>query len=71
VLWTSNEVPLKVKPPEPKTTANASTLLPVEEAKIQVVTNANSDTAQADSKDSLIDSLKMKSGCTSCRGGKK
>jgi hypothetical protein len=68
VLWTSNEVPLKVKPPEPKTAADASTLQTVEEAKIQVVPTANSaNTTHVDSIDSLI----VNSGCTACRGGQK
>ena len=71
ILWDGNQVTVSVKSSMAKTAdtpANASILQPVEEAEIQVVTNANSvNTTYTDSSDSLI----VKSGCTACGGGKK
>ena len=71
ILWDGNQVTVSVKSSMAKTAdtpANASILQPVEEAEIQVVTNANSvNTTYTESSDSLI----VKSGCTACGGGKK
>jgi hypothetical protein len=71
ILWDGNQVTVSVKSSMAKTAdtpANASILQPVEEAEIQVVTNANSvNTTYTDSNDGLI----VKSGCTACGGGEK
>jgi hypothetical protein len=71
VLCTSDEVPLKVERPASTTAANAAALQPVEEAKIQAIKNASSVNTHSDSKDGLVSSLAVKSGCTACNGGKK